>query len=145
MAKFVLRNCYVLVSVGTTPTQTDISSLVQSVGVDMTANPVEVTSMGAGAVQRIAGIRDDTFTLQAYSDFDSTTGLHSVLYPLFNTGATFGIRVLPSGSTASASNPWFGGTVSMTEYHPLSGAIGEAAMMPISLPLASGTITVGTS
>lgn len=137
MASFVLRNCYV--KLGTT----DISNHIREVGVNLSADDVDVTAMGSGGHQHLAGIRDDRFTLTAYSDFSSS--IDSIVWPVFSAGGTIYCEVASNTSTITATNPcYFHPSCSILTYTPISGAVGDAAMTPLEL-VTSGTISVRTS
>ncbi len=120
----------------------DITALIREVSVELTADDVDVTALGAGGHGHLAGIRDDKFTFTAYSDFTST-GLHSVLSSKFVSAGTYEVKVTPSGSTIGTANPLFIGYCPALSYNPVSGAVGDAAMTPVEMP-ANGTITIAT-
>ena len=122
---------------------TDISTSIQSVAVDMAAADVNVTAMGAGGQQHLAGIRDDKFTFTAFSSFGAST-LHSVVNAKFVAAGTLEVVVYPSGNTVGTANPKFTGYCPLLTYNPVSGAVGEAAMTPLEMPV-NGTITAATS
>ena len=129
MAKLVLTDAFVSLG-GTT-----ISSSVAAVTVTVTAAEVETTAMGAGGVTRVGGLRDDSITLSCHNDYSAIDGL---FYPLI--GSTAAIIVKPNGTTTSSSNPAFTGTVLITEYSPVNGAVGELNTFDITFPV-SGTLT----
>lgn len=137
MAVFVLRNAAVKLN------STDVSAWVSQVEVAMSAEAVDVTTMGAGGRQRIQGIRDDSFTLTAFSDF-AASAIDATVWPLFSGSSLFLVEVWASGSTSSATNPKYSGTCILTEYTPISGSVGDAASTPLTLPV-NGTITRATS
>lgn len=137
MAVFVLRNVTITID------GVDLSDHVQSVGVAMSAADVNVTAMGAGGQQHAAGIRDDSMTLTMFSDFASSK-VHATINPKFAAAGTVQVVVFPNTSTVSATNPSFTAFCPVLTYNPVSGAVGEAAMTPITLPV-NGTITVATS
>jgi len=134
---FVLRNAIVQLD------GTDISTSIESVSVEMSAADVRTTAMGAGGEQHLAGIRDDKFTFNAYSAFGANT-LHSLVNAKFVAAGTMEVIVFASGSTAGTLNPKFIGYCPLLTYNPVSGAVGEAAMTPLEMPV-NGTITVATS
>jgi len=134
---FVIRNGKVGID------GTDITSLIREVSVELTADDVDVTALGAGGHGHLAGIRDDKFTFTAYSDF-TASGLHSVLSSKFVSAGTYEVKVTPSGSTIGTSNPMFIGYCPALSYNPISGAVGDAAMTPVEMP-ANGTITISTT
>lgn len=138
MAKFVLRNC------GVAFDGVDVSTLVREVSVECSAAEVSTTAMGAGGEQRVAGIRDDKFTFTMYSDF-APTKLHAIVGAKFTAAGTIEVKVTPSqGGTVGEANPLFIGYCPPLTYNPVSGAVGDAAMTPIELPV-SGTITFSTT
>ncbi len=139
MAIFVLRNAFVMIGGNI------LSDHIREVTVNLSADDVDVTAMGAGGHGHLAGIRDDRFTMTAYSDFSAS--LDSIVFPIFNTAAgTTTVVVMANGGTVSATNPAFtGGTnCSLLTYTPISGAVGDAAMTPLEW-VVNGTITRTTS
>jgi hypothetical protein len=134
---YVIRNGIVAID------GTNISSLIREASVTMTADDVDVTAMGAGGHGHLAGIRQDSFSFTAYSDF-GVSGLHSVLATKFAAGGTFEVKMTPSGSTVGTSNPLFIGYCPALSYNPISGAVGDAATTPVNMP-ANGTITMATA
>ncbi len=134
---YVIRNGIVAID------GTNISNLIREVTVEQTAGDVDVTAMGAGGRGHLAGIRDDRFTFTAYSDFTSS-GLHTVLSAKFISAGTFEVKVTPAGSTIGTANPCFIGYCPALSYNPVSGAVGDAAMTPVTMPV-NGTITTATT
>lgn len=134
---FVLRNVVVGID------GTDVSNHIREVTVAMSAAEVPVTAMGAGGVQRMAGIRDDRFTFSAFSDF-AASQIHSLINTKFAAAGTFEIKVTSNTSTISATNPVFIGYCPALSYNPISGAVGDAAMTPLDFPV-NGTITVSAT
>lgn len=130
---FVLRNAKVAFD------GVDFSTSVREVAVECTAAEVSTTAMGAGGEQRLAGIRDDKFTFTLYSDF-AAAGVYATLGAKFAAAGTVAIQVIPVGSTVSATNPMFAGYAPLLTYTPVGGAVGDAAMTPIELPV-NGTIS----
>jgi len=137
MPAFVLRNAFVTLD------GTDVSSFVKEVHVDMTADDVDVTAMGAGGHQHLAGIRNDKFTLVAYSNFGASS-LDSIVQAKFTAAGTLAVLVQPNGSTVGTLNPKYTGGCPLLTYSPVGGNVGDAAMTPLELPV-NGTITPATS
>lgn len=137
MAKFILRNA------GVAFDGVDLSTLIREVSVECSAAEVSTTAMGAGGEQRVAGIRDDKYTFTAYSDF-APSKLHAILGAKFAAAGTVEVKVTASQSgTVGEGNPMFIGYCPLLTYNPVSGAVGDAAMTPLELPV-SGTITFAT-
>jgi hypothetical protein len=138
MAVYVIRDAAVKIN------SVDLSDHITEVSVAMSADDVDVTAMGAGGRQRLQGIRDDSFTMTALSDF-AAGEIDNTVFPLFTSGSLFLVEVWPAGTTTSSTNPKYSGTVVMTgEYTPVSGAIGDAASTPMTFPV-NGTITKSTA
>src|SRR4051812_18635082 len=108
----------------------------------MTAADVSTTAMGAGGEGHLARIRADSFTFSMYSDFASAQ-VHATINPKFVAAGTVEVKVTASGSTVGTTNPLFIGYCPVLSYTPVGGAVGDAAMTPLNLPV-SGTITVST-
>lgn len=138
---FVLRNAVVKFD------GTDVSNLISETTVEMVADDVDVTAMGALGKQRLAGIRDDKFTFTAFSSF-AASGLHSIVYAKFAAAGTLAVVVYPNengaGSTVGTNNPSFTGGCPLLTYTPIGGKVGDAATTPLELPV-SGTISVATA
>lgn len=137
MPAFVLRDCRIGID------GVDLSTAVREVTVAMAAADVDVTAMGAGGQQHLAGIRDDSFTLTMYSDFTAAR-VHATINPKFVAAGTVAIEVIHSGSTPGTTTPRFSGYCPVLTYSPVAGAVGDAGMTEISLPV-NGTIAVTTS
>jgi len=137
MAKHVITNAWVRVNTS------DLSDHVQSVEVNMTADDIDVTAMGQGGRDRLQGIRDDQFAVTFWNDF-AAGSVDAVLSPLMIGASIFLVEVAENGSTISATNPKFSGSCIMTEYHPISGAVGDASQNQVTFPV-KGTITRGTT
>ena len=136
MAKFVATNYNIKIN------GTDLSSDIAAVTFDLSAAEQEVTAFGDTFVQRIAGLKDASVTLDWHQDFAASGGVDSVIFPLLGTGAT--VTVIPNGTAVSSSNPSFSGVFLVTEYSPLASSIGDLATFSTSWALASGTVTRST-
>ena len=136
MAKFVATNYNITIN------GTDFSSDIAAVTFELSAAEQETTAFGNTFVQRIAGLKDASVSLDFHQDFAASGGVDSVLFPLLGSNAT--VTVIPSGSVVSSSNPSFSGIFLCTEYSPLASSVGDLATFSVSWPLASGTVTRGT-
>lgn len=128
MGKFVILTTSVKLN------SVDLSDRIRSCAVAMSAPPVNVQAMGATGADYVQGLREDSFTMEAYSDF-AAAKINATLRPFMDNGSPFLVEVWPAGTVTSATNPKFSGTVIMTEYEPISGAVGDAAMTPLTLPV----------
>jgi len=136
MARIVLTDVQVLIN-----TSTDISSYVSSVTLNSTVNEVQTTAMGNTAITRVGGLVDSSVTLEFFQDF-ATSALESVIYPLVGTVTT--MKIKPTSSANSSTNPQYSFSALVTEWSPISGAVGELSTASATWPI-SGTITKTTA
>ena len=130
MAKIVMTSANVTLG------GTDISDYVASVTLTVSSSEVETTSFGSGgAVTRVGGLKDGSLALEIHNDYSAIDGL---LFPLVGSTAAFIAK--PDGTATSAANPAYSGTILITEYTPVNGAVGELATASLTFPL-SGTVT----
>ena len=134
MSKLVMTNANVTLGA------TDITDYVASVTLTVSSSEVETTSFGSGgAVTRVGGLKDGSLALEIHNDYSAIDGL---LFPLVGSTAAFIVK--PNGTATGSANPAFSGTILITEYTPVNGAVGELATASLTFPL-SGTVTRGTA
>lgn len=127
MARIVLTN--VAVTFGTT----DISSYVTSVTLSSTYDVVETTAFGNTARTRVAGLADNSVSLEFNQDY-ATSALEATIYPTLGTAVSITVRPVAGVS------PAYSFSALVSEWTPLNGAIGELATASVTWPI-SGTIT----
>jgi hypothetical protein len=120
----------------------DFSSAIAAVTFDISAAEQETTAFGDTFVQRIAGLKDASVSLDFHQDFGATA-VDATLFPLLGSQAT--VTVIPNGTVVSATNPSYSGVFLVTEYSPFSSSVGDLATLSVSFPLAEGVITRGTT
>lgn len=134
MAKLVLTQANITIA------GTDISDNVASVTLTTSSAEVETTSFGSGGyVTRVGGLKDGSLALDIHNDYSAIDGL---LYPLIGSTASFVVK--PNGTATSSSNPAYSGTILVTEFSPVNGAVGELATASVTFPI-SGSVTRGTA
>ena len=132
MARIVLTNAYI--SVG----GVDLSDLVSSVSLSSTFDVVETTGFSSSATKtRVAGLTDNSITLEFHQDY-ATGEVEQTIYPLLGTVAA--VIVKPNGASTSAFNPSYSCQAVISEWTPVSGAVGELASASVSWPV-TGAIT----
>ena len=136
MAKFVATQYNIKIN------GADFTSSIAAVTMDTSAAEQEVTAFGDNFVQRISGLKDASVSLDFHQDFGATA-VDATLFPLLGSQAT--VTVIPQGSVVSATNPSYTGVFLVTEYQPFASSVGDLATLSVSWPLASGSITRGTS
>lgn len=135
MAALVLTNAYVTVN------SVNLSDHITSITINTTEDVVDTTAFGSTARTRVAGLLDNSVTLEFQQDY-AASNVEATIYPL--VGSTTAIVVKPNGSTTSATNPSYSFTALVSEWTPLNGAVGELATASVTWPV-SGTITKATS
>lgn len=135
MARIVLTNCYVLFG------STDISDHVSSISLSSSYDLVETTAFGQTAKTRVAGLVDNSVTLELHQDY-ATSSIEQTIYPTLGTAVT--IAVKPVNGTTTTVNPQYSFSAVVSEWTPLNGAVGELASASVSWPI-SGVITKTTS
>jgi hypothetical protein len=136
VAKFVATNYNIKIN------GADFSSAIAAVTFDISAAEQETTAFGNTFVQRIAGLKDASVSLDFHQDFGAAA-VDATLFPLIGSAAT--VTVIPNGTVVSATNPSYSGVFLITEYSPFSSSVGDLATLSVSFPLASGVITRGTT
>lgn len=135
MARIVLTNAYVLFG------STDISDHVSSISLSSTFDIVETTAFGNSSKTRVAGLADNSVTLEFHQDY-ATSSIEQTIYPTLGTAVT--IAVKPVNATTTTVNPQYSFSAVVSEWTPLNGAVGELASASVSWPI-SGVITKTTS
>lgn len=135
MARIVLTNAYVLFG------STDISDHVSSISLSSNYDIVETTAFGQTAKTRVAGLADNSVSLEFHQDY-ATSSIEQTIYPTLGTAVT--ISVKPVNTSTSAVNPQYAFSALVSEWTPLNGAVGELATASVSWPI-SGAITKTTS
>jgi hypothetical protein len=135
MPRLVLTNASVVLA------STDISQYVTSISLNTTFDIVETTAFGSTAKTRVAGLADNSVSLEFNQDY-ATSAIEQTIYPLLGTAAT--IVVKPVAGTTTTVNPQYSFSAVVSEWTPLNGAVGELATASVSWPI-SGAITKTTS
>ncbi|CAB4214902.1 hypothetical protein UFOVP1616_51 [uncultured Caudovirales phage] len=135
MAKLVLKDAYVLF--GTY----DISDHVASVTLQSTLDVVETTAMGSTAKTRVAGLADNSLTLELHQDF-AAGSIEAAVYPTIGTAVT--ILIKPVNAAVTATNPSYSVSALITEWTMIDGTTGVLATAKVTWPI-SGPITKATS
>lgn len=137
MAKQIATN--VVVKVG----GVDLSAFVNNVSLSSSADAIETTSFSSGgARERISGLKDNSVTIDFMQDF-AAASVEATIYPLIGSTAV-AFEVLANGTVASATNPKYTGSLIVTDWTPVAGAVGELLTASVTWPI-SGAITKATA
>lgn len=108
-----------------------LSDHVKQIELTVEMNEVDVTAMGNGGYSsRLAGMKRWTATATLFNDF-AAANVDATIYPLM--GVSTPIKIRPTTSAISATNPEFQGNAVVVSHTPISGAVGEAAMTTVKL------------
>lgn len=131
MPKFVILDADVEIN------DVNLSNRVAQVEVQMNADDVDVSTMGTGVHQHLAGLRADAFIVTFLSDFDAAM-VDATLSPLQSSAdATpeFPIKVRHKSSAKSSTNPSFETDAAiLLTYSPIAGAIGSRSETQVTFP-----------
>jgi hypothetical protein len=120
---------------------TALSQYLTQVELKTTANDVTTTAFGSSWVTRVAGLKEGSLTLTFNQDYATST-VDATLWPLLGTSATVVIK--PTSTAVSANNPSYTVPVSVIDYTPVSGQIGDLATLSITLPT-NGAVSRATA
>lgn len=123
----------------------DLTDHLHQITINQDFDDVDVTAMNAVSKAHAVGLRDDSWEIELYQDFGSSS-VDATLFPLLgsSTGATFLYQT--SGSTVSATNPKYTMVGCLFSYQPVDGTVGAASMNKIKvMPAAGSSTTRGTS
>jgi len=134
MARIVLTGALVKIA------GIDLSDHVASVTITQNWDEVETTAFGDSGRTRVAGLQDSSIALDFHQDF-AAASVDATLEPL--AGGTASFYISSQGTAVSATNPKYTGTVLITEYTPIAGAVGDLATVSVTWPV-SGVVTRGT-
>jgi hypothetical protein len=134
MARLVLTNASVVFG------STDLSDFISSITLNSTFDIVETTAFGNTAKTRVAGLADNSITLEFHQDY-ATNEVEQTIYPLLGTAVS--VVAKPVAGTTTAINPQYAFSALVSEWTPLNGSVGELATASVTWPI-SGAITKTT-
>ena len=135
MAKIVLTDAKVTIN------SVVLSDHISSITIDTKDDIVETTAFGSSAKTRVAGLQDNSVTLDFMQDFASAN-VEATIYPLLGTATSIVIK--PVAGTTTTTNPQYTVSALVSEWQPLKGTIGSLATASVTWPV-SGTITKALS
>ena len=115
----------------------NLSDHISSITIDTKDDIVETTGFGSSAKTRVAGLVDNSVSIEFMQDFASAN-VEATIFPLL--GSTTTVVVSPTSASVSSTNPTYTFTALVSEWQPLKGQIGSLATASVSWPI-SGTIT----
>jgi len=136
MARLVLTNVEVTIA------GVSLADHIASVTLGSTYDVLETTAFKGGNVPaaaktRIAGLVDNSVTLEFHQDF-AAGSVNSTIYPLLGTEVA--VRIQPVNGAISASNPEYQFNAIVSEWTALNGAVGELATASVTWPITGAVI-----
>ena len=121
----------------------DLSNHVESITLTWAKVDVDVTAMGDGGHQHLAGLEDNKFTVTFWQDHASAS-VGPTLDAMFQAGTAVAFKMADTGSSFSVTNPSYSGSCVAIDYQPIAGKAGDGQQSQVNL-VVNGTITAGTS
>ena len=121
----------------------DLSNRVESVTLGLGKDDIDVTAMGDGGHTHVVGLENNKLDVSFWQDYASAN-VDATLMAVFQAGTAVAFKLTAAGTTVSATNPVYTGSVVLTSYTPIGNKVGEGAQAPVSF-MVSGTVTEGTS
>ena len=136
MARLVLTNVEVTVA------GVSLADHIASVTLGSTYDVLETTAFKGGNVPaaaktRIAGLVDNSVTLEFHQDF-AAGSVNATIYPLLGTEVA--VKVQPVNGAISATNPEYQFNAIVSEWTPLNGAVGELATASVTWPITGAIV-----
>ena len=119
----------------------DLSSHITKVTLSTMRAEIETTTFGNVAKRRVAGLEDNSVSIDFNQDFNAAS-VENTLYPLL--GSTTQIIVKPNGTATGTANPSYTFNALAVEWTPLDAQVGELSTASISWPI-DGTIAKATA
>jgi hypothetical protein len=138
MARIVLTDAKVTIN------GVNLSDHIASITLNESADVVETTAFSNTAKTRVAGLRDNSVTLEFHQDFASSSVEATINGASSLVGTVTSIVVQPTSSAVGATNPTYSFSALVSEWTPLNGAVGELSTASVTWPI-SGAITKATS
>lgn len=137
MARRVITNATVQINA------VDLSNHVESVTLTWAKVDVDVTAMGDGGRQHLAGLEDNKFTVSFWQDH-AASSVGPTLDAIFQAGTAVAFKIADNSSPFSVTNPTYSGSCLAIDQTPVAGKVGDGQLNATNF-VVNGTITQGTS
>ena len=135
MAKLVLTDAKVTIN------SVILSDHIASITLETKDDIVETSAFGSTAKTRVAGLADNSVSIDFHQDF-AASNVEATIYPLL--GQTTTVVVQPTSSSVSTTNPTYTFQAVVADWTPLKAGVGQLATASVTWPI-SGTITKATA
>lgn len=134
MARIVLTDAKVTIN------GVNLSDHIASITLNESADVVETTAFSNTAKTRVAGLLDNSVTLEFHQDFASSSVEATINGTSSLVGTVTAIVVQPTSAAVGATNPTYSFSALVSEWTPLNGSVGELSTASVTWPI-SGAIT----
>ena len=138
MARIVLTDAKVTIN------GVNLSDHIASITLNESADVVETTAFSNTAKTRVAGLKDNSVTLEFHQDFASSSVEQTINGSSSLVGTVTTIVVKPTSSAVGATNPSYTFSALVSEWTSLNGAVGELSTASVTWPI-TGAITKATA
>lgn len=138
MAKIVLKDASITIN------GVSFSDHSSSVEIALKKAAIDTTNFSGGGKEAIAGLSEDTITVDLQQDF-AAAEVNATLAPLYFGETEFVVVVKPHSAAVSATNPTFTATCILLEYQPLSGKVGDLSQTKVKFMTQRSGVTMATS
>ena len=120
----------------------DLSDHIDSVEINDETADVKTTNFGSsGNETRTGGLKSGSITISMQQDY-ATSKVDATLWAARGTAIT--VTVKATSASTSATNPLYSGSYLVTQYKPVSGAVGSLSMLSVTWPR-TGDLTRSTT
>ncbi len=113
----------------------DLSDHVKQITINYSAELKDGTAMSLTGRKQLGGLKDWSADIEFFQDY-AASKVDATIFSLVGTQTAFEFRA-DSGSR-STTNPGFTGNGIISDYKPIAGTVGDAAMAPIKVQGSDG-------
>lgn len=119
----------------------DLSDHVREVRIQMSAEDLDATAMGAQSRAHAVGLRDDRIEVTFLQDYASGE-VDATLSGLVSSSTPFTVVAKPTSAAVSATNPSYTMSALLFDYTPIDATVGEISAPEVTfLPAPGSKIT----
>ena len=119
----------------------DLSDHVREITLNMSAEDLDATAMGATSRAHAVGLRDDRMEITFLQDY-AASKVDATLAPLVSSSTGVSVVVKPTTAAVGATNPSYTMTGLLFDYTPIDATVGEISMPEVTLLPAPGSSIV---
>jgi len=120
-----------------------ISDHCTEASIPVESDEVETTAFGSTWKTRLSGLKDGKVELKLNQDYASGS-VDATFWAAFAAGTNVTVKLRPTSSSISATNPEYSVSVVPTQHTPVAGSVGELSTFDVSFPT-SGAVSRATS